>query len=115
MISDKITQFDRKIETERISIQRKFEKLLKELNIDYLIEKLELKLNAQIFELFKEQCEIKLKGLDKKSKINEKSITQLEKFVENLALAISSMERKSHEVIVNPAATQQQYNPICLS
>jgi hypothetical protein len=54
LISDKIQAFDKKIETERISIQRNFEKLTKELNIDHLIEKLEQKLNINVYERFKD-------------------------------------------------------------
>lgn len=76
---------------------------------------LDQKLAIFPFENFKEQCEAKLKNVDKKSKMNEKSLTHLEKFVENLALAISNIEKDKHEIISNPALTQQQYNPICLS
>ena len=106
---------DKKINIERISIQKTFDKVVKDLNIDYLIESLDQKLAIIPFENFKEQCEIKLKGVDKKSKLNEKSLSHLEKFTENLAIAISNIEKKAHEVITNPAVTKQQYDPICLS
>ena len=106
---------DKKINIERISIQKTFDKVVKDLNIDYLIESLDQKLAIIPFENFKEQCEVKLKGVDKKSKLNEKSLSHLEKFTENLAIAISNIEKKAHEVITNPAVTKQQYDPICLS
>ena len=62
---------------------------MRDLNVDEFLRGLENKLNKVTFEKFKEQCEIKLKGV----RLNEKSITRLEKFVENLALAISNMEK----------------------
>lgn len=115
MIVEKINTFEKKIETERISIQRKFEKLTKELNVDQFIQEIKSKLDKVIYDQFKESCEVKMKGIDKKAKLNEKSLAQLENFVENLALAVSNMEKKKHEIISNPAATQQQVAPVCLS
>ncbi|CAI2361008.1 unnamed protein product [Moneuplotes crassus] len=115
MLGEKIKSFESKIESERILIQKKFQKLLTDLNIDEFLDSLEEKLDAKTYHKFKEQCEIKLKAVDKKSKINEKGLTQLEKFVENLALAISNIEKHNHEIIIDPAATKKNIGKVCLS
>ena len=115
MIKEKIVIFEKRIENEKQIIQRKFDKLAKDMNLDILIDKVDKRLTIDIYERFKETLEIKLRGIDKKTKSSEKSITQLESFVENLALAISNMEKKSHEMVVNPAVTQQTFNMACLS
>jgi len=115
LISEKMQNFDKKIEMERISIQKRFDRLTKELNIGSIVNEVKLKLNISVYDRFKEVCESKIKNVDKKSRINEKTLTQLESFVENLALAISSMEKRSNDVAINPAATQKQFNPMWLS
>lgn len=115
MIKEKIIIFEKRIDNEKVIIQRKFEKLSKDMNLDILIERVDKKLTIDIFERFKEAWEVKLRGLDKKTRASEKSITQLESFTENLALAIANIEKKSHEMILSPAVAQQTYNMNWLS
>lgn len=54
MVKEKIVIFEKRIDSERISIQRRFDKLAKDMNLDVIADRVDKKLSIDIFERFKE-------------------------------------------------------------